>query len=91
MSKSLSEASKKSAEKKGLSQQAFIRLALEYVLQEYKSGKITKLNSRYEEMPKDSPLMLRISTELKNEAVKIAEKYDMGYQQLIREAIERSL
>ncbi len=91
MSKSLLEDSKKSAERKGLSHQAFIRLSLEYLIQEYKSGKMRGFESRYEEMPKDSPVMLRISSDLKDEASKIANKYDVGYQRLIREAIERNL
>lgn len=91
MSKALFEDSKKSAEKKGMSHQAFIRLSLEYFIQEHKSGKMRGFESSYEEIPKDQPLMLRISSELKDEASKVAEKHDVGYQRLIREAIERNL
>lgn len=82
---------KKTAKKKEIKYQTYIRLCLEQFLEEFRgtSGQVKEFKSKFEPLPKNKRIGIRLSTQLIEAATKVATARDMGYQQMIRESLER--
>jgi predicted DNA binding CopG/RHH family protein len=91
ISPELISATTEAAEKIGVVRVRFVREAIEEYLKLSQTKKLRKFTSKFEHLPQNGKLGMRISTALAEEMKKVAETNGRSMFETFREAIERAL